>query len=116
SVERLKDRRAALITAAVTGQIDVRQSQAAILSKPDRSRFRVIVGAEIVLRHQGNAKFGRVKLQKELYLAEAHAGITELQGHYLREAAGPLDRTFVEETEGGMEASSFFRAALPDIH
>lgn len=116
SVERLKDRRAALITAAVTAQIDVRQPLATILSKPDRSRFRVIVGAEIVQHHQGNAKFGRVKLQKELYLAEAHAGITELQGHYLREAAGPLDRTFVEETEGGMEASSFFRAALPDIH
>lgn len=116
SVERLKERRAALITAAVSGQIDVRQQPTAIAAKADRSRFRVIVGAEIVHNHQGNAKFGRVKLQKELYLAEAHVGITELQGTYLREAAGPLDRRLVEETEGGMEASSLFRAALPDIH
>ena len=116
SVERLKERRAALITAAVAGQIDVRQRPTAIAAKADRSRFRVIVGAEIVQNHQGNAKFGRVKLQKELYLAEAHVGITELQGTYLREAAGPLDRTLVEETESGMEAASLFRAALPDIH
>lgn len=116
SIGLLRERRAALITAAVTGQIDVRQQQAAIAVKPDRNRFRVIVGAEIAHRHQGNAKFGRVKLQKELYLAEAHAGIAELQGTYLREAAGPLDRAFVEETEGGMEASAFFQATLPNIH
>jgi type I restriction enzyme S subunit len=112
----LKEHRAALITAAVTGQIDIRQQHIAVTPRPDRNRFRVIVGAEIVQHHQGNAKFGRVKLQKEFYLAEAHAGITELQGNYLREAAGPLDRTLVEETEGGLEASSFFRAALPNIH
>lgn len=116
SVEKLREYRAAFITAVVTGQIDVSQQRTVIAVKPDRNRFRIIVGAEIVQRHQGNAKFGRVKLQKELYLAEAHAGITELQGAYLREAAGPLDRAFVEETEGGMEASAFFHAVLPDIH
>jgi restriction endonuclease S subunit len=116
SVEQLKSRRASLITAAVTGQIDVHQQPIAVATKADRSRFRVIIGAEIVQRHKGTAKFGRVKLQKELYLAEAHAGITELQGTYFREAAGPLDRTLVEETERGMEASAFSRANLPDIH
>jgi len=115
SVGKLKEYRATLITAAITGQIDVSQ-QRAVTAKPDRNRFRVIVGAEIVHRHQGNARFGRIKLQKELYLAEAHAGIAELQGTYLREAAGPLDRAFVEETEGGMEAFAFFHANLPNIH
>lgn len=116
SVIKLKEYRAALITAAVTGQIDIREKATPIAIRPDRSRFRVIVGAEIAQRHQGNPKFGRVKFQKELYLAEAHAGISELQGTYLREAAGPLDRTLVEETERGMETSAFCRTALPDIH
>jgi type I restriction enzyme, S subunit len=116
SIEQLKSRRASLIIAAVTGQVDVRQQPIIVTTKVDRSRFRIIVGAEIVQRHQGNAKFGRVKLQKELYLAEAHAGIKELQGTYFREAAGPLDRTLVEETERGMEASAFSRATLPEIH
>jgi restriction endonuclease S subunit len=116
SVERLREHRAALITAAVSGQIDVHQQPVAVTIKANRARFRVIVGAEIVQHHQGNAKFGRVKLQKELYLAEAHAGIKELQGTYLREAAGPLDRALVDETEGGLEAFGFFRTVLPNIH
>ncbi|WP_338530618.1 restriction endonuclease subunit S [Nitratireductor thuwali] len=114
SVELLKERRAALITAAVTGQIDIREKLPAVTTKPDRSKFRVIVGAEIVHRHQGNPKFGRVKLQKELYLAEAHLGIDGLQGNYLREAAGPLDRALIDETERGLEAAGFYRASQRD--
>jgi restriction endonuclease S subunit len=114
SIERLKERRAALITAAVTGQIDVRQQTAAVTTVPDRSKFRLNVGAEIVHRHQGNPRFGRVKLQKELYLAEAHVGISELQGNYLREAAGPLDRSLIDETERVLEAESFYGRHQPD--
>jgi restriction endonuclease S subunit len=109
SITLLRERRAALITAAVTGQIDVRAPIASAM-KPDRKKFRVVVGAEIVHRHHGNSKFGRVKLQKELYLAEAHTGITELQGNYFREAAGPLDRALIDETERGLKAAGYFRA------
>jgi restriction endonuclease S subunit len=57
SIERLKDRRAALITAAVTGQIDVRKQIASVTTMPDRSKFRLIVAAEIVHRHKNNPKF-----------------------------------------------------------
>jgi type I restriction enzyme S subunit len=113
SIDRLKERRAALITAAVTGQIDVRQQAAAVTTIPDCSKFRLNVGAEIVHRHQGNPKFGRVKLQKELYLAEAHVGISELQGNYLREAAGPLDRALIDETERALEAKNFYARYQP---
>ena len=114
SIDRLRELRSALITAAVTGQIDVREQVISVTTELHRARFGVIVGAEIVQRHQGNPKFGRVKLQKLLYLAEAHAGIGELQGHYLREAAGPLDRTLIDETERGMADADFFRATQPD--
>jgi restriction endonuclease S subunit len=114
SVELLKERRAALITAAVMGQIDVRPKAVVATHKSDRTRFRLIIGAEIIHRHQGNPKFGRVKLQKELYLAEAHVGISELQGNYLREAAGPLDRALIEDTEKSLEAEGFYRKRQPD--
>jgi type I restriction enzyme S subunit len=114
SIDRLRERRAALITAVVAGQLDIREKRPAVTTMIDRMKFRVIVGAEIIHRHQGNPRFGRVKLQKELYLAEAHLGIDGLQGNYLREAAGPLDRTLVEETERGVEAARFYRTRQPD--
>lgn len=112
SVEKLREHRAALITAAVSGQLDIDDQVSAGSVGVARERLRVLVGAEIVHRHQGNARFGRVKLQKLLYLAEAHAGISELGGNYLRQAAGPLDRVLIEATERGMETAGFFRAEV----
>lgn len=114
SVERLKERRAGLITAAVTGQIDIREQPITLTTKPDRSKYRLTVGAEIIHRHQSNPKFGRVKLQKELYLAEAHVGIGELHGNYLREAAGPFDRSLIDETESAVEAAAYYWRKQPD--
>lgn len=114
SIEKLKERRAALITAAVTGQLDIHEKLPAVATKPDRTAFRVIVGAEIVHQHQNTRRFGRIKNQKFLYLAEAHAGLTELEGNYLRWAAGPYDAALINETERGMEAAGYFRAQPPD--
>jgi restriction endonuclease S subunit len=114
SVERLKERRSALITDAVTGQIDVQAKSSAKTAKPDHAKFRVIVGAEIIHRHQGNPKFGHVKLQKLMFLAEAHAGISELQGNYLREAAGPYDRALIEGLDRSLEVNGFYRVAKPE--
>ncbi|TPL76250.1 restriction endonuclease subunit S [Mesorhizobium sp. B2-3-13] len=114
SISLLRARRAALATAAVTGQLDVRAKLPAMTTKPHRSKFRLLVGAEITHRHQGNAKFGRVKLQKELFLAETHVGISELQGNYLREAAGPFDRALIDETERLLELEGFYRVKQSD--
>jgi len=114
SVERLREHRAALITAAVSGQIDVRENLPAAISTSDRDRFRLLVGAEIIHQHRNSPKFGRVKLQKEFYLAEAHLGISELRGSYFRQAAGPLDRALIEETERAVDAAGFYRASQTD--
>lgn len=114
SVERLREYRAALITAAVAGQIDIRENLPAVISPSDRDRFRLVVGAEVIHQHRSNPKFGRVKLQKALYLAEAHLGIGELQGNYFRQAAGPLDRALLEETERAVEMAGFYRASQAD--
>lgn len=114
SVALLREHRAALITAAVAGQIDIPENLPTALSKSDRDRFRLVVGAEIIHQHRSNPKFGRVKLQKELYLAEAHLGISELHGNYFRQAAGPLDRALIEETERAVEATGYYRASQAD--
>jgi restriction endonuclease S subunit len=114
SVERMKEHRAALITAAVTGQLDIREKLPAVTTTPDRAKWRVIVGAEIIHRLPDNPKRAQVKVHKLTYLAETHIGIDGLQGNYLREAAGPLDRTLREETERGLEAAGYYRANQTD--
>ncbi|WP_268778243.1 restriction endonuclease subunit S [Novosphingobium sp. Leaf2] len=95
----LQERRSAVISAAVTGKIDVRQS-ATILPFPiDRVRARRFVAAEIIERLAHQPTFGRTKLQKVAYLAEAHANITELAGCYIRMPFGPLDQPMMDEIE-----------------
>lgn len=104
SIELLNERRAALISAAVTGKIDVRGSAKVLPFPIDRARARGLIGTEIIERLAGQPTFGRVKFQKIAFLAEAHVGISELAGSYTREAAGPLDRALIEEMEGGAQS------------
>lgn len=101
AIALLNERRAALISAAVTGKIDVRGSAKVLPFPIDRARARGLIATEIIERSAHQATFGRVKFQKIAFLAEAHVGISELAGSYTREAAGPLDRALIEEMESG---------------
>lgn len=114
-IERLRELRVALLTAAVTGQLDVGGvvRPSAVPANDNRRAFRAVVGAEIVSRHGSAKTFGRVKLQKLLYLAEAHAGVHELEGTYTREAAGPLARDLLSDAERGMAAAGYYNTAPP---
>lgn len=94
----LGERRFALVSAAVTGKINVRGHETA---QRDMS-VPVLVAAEAIERLSGQRTFGRVKLHKIIYLAEAHAYISEIGGSYLREAAGPLDRDLIEAIEADL--------------
>lgn len=114
AVKLLQERRAALISAAVTGKIDVRGQATTTVLSPDFSRSRKLVAAKIVEELSGQKTFGRVKLQKLLYLAEAHGGIHELSGHYVREAAGPLDRDMVREVETDLQNSGHVVIEQPE--
>ncbi|WP_433909525.1 restriction endonuclease subunit S [Sphingomonas yabuuchiae] len=98
-IELLTERRAALVSAAVTGKIDVRGSAKVLPFPIDRTRARGLIATEIIERSANQSTFGRVKFQKIAFLAEAHVGISELAGSYTREAAGPLDRVLIEEME-----------------
>ncbi|WBQ15993.1 restriction endonuclease subunit S [Sphingobium yanoikuyae] len=101
SIDLLNERRAALISAAVTGKIDVRGTAQVLPFPIDRARARGLIAAEIIERSAHQSTFGRVKFQKIAFLTEAHVGVSELAGSYTREAAGPLDRALIEEMESG---------------
>ncbi|HUD51387.1 restriction endonuclease subunit S [Parvibaculum sp.] len=100
------ERRAALISAAVTGKIDVRPSAKIIPLPVDRARVRGLVATEIIERVTNIQTLRRVKLQKLAYLAEAYADISELKGNYLREAAGPWDGEMMDEIDREVQAIS----------
>lgn len=99
AITLLMERREALVSAAVTGKIDVRSSATMLPFHVDRTHARGLLAVEIIERSAGRTTFGRVKLQKVAYLAECHVGITEIGGTYVREAAGPLDRGMIGDME-----------------
>jgi hypothetical protein len=101
AIALLSERRAALISAAVTGKIDVCETGKVLPFPIDRTRARALVATEIIERSAHQPTFGRVKFQKIAFLAEGHVGISELAGSYTREAAGPLDRALIDEMQDG---------------
>ena len=106
AVTLLTERRAALISATVTGKINVRGWTVADI--------RTAVAAEIIQLHARKPTFGRVKNQKLLYLAETHAGIGEIGGRYERQAAGPYDSNLISAVERELEAAGMMTVSQPD--
>jgi type I restriction enzyme S subunit len=104
-IDLLKERRMALISAAVTGKIDVRRPSAEIIDLAvARRRLRGMLAVEFIEKSQGRATFGRTALQKHAYLAEAYAGVHELGGRYIRNDYGPLDRDMIDDMESEAKA------------
>lgn len=124
SITRLREYRAALITAAVTGQIDVsslarpteparNRASAGVLplrpmAMPDRRAVRVLVAADVVHRLGADPYLGRTKLQKLMFLAEAHANINDIAGRYQRYRYGPYDDAMVQEIELGLRQDGYY--------
>ena len=130
SITRLREYRSALITAAVTGQIDIaalarpveiapRRAVAEVVplhpnppptTLPDRRTVRVLVAADVVHRLGAQPSLGRIKLQKLMFLAEVHANINEIGGRYERYRAGPYDCAMMPEIEAGLRQEQFYDA------
>ncbi len=93
AIELMQERRNALISAAVTGKIDVRAS----MEKPIMSATQYSSGfahqllAAEILDRCNSQRMGRIKLQKLIHLCEYHGQVSEVQGDYSRKAAGPFD-------------------------
>lgn len=103
AIALLQERRAALISAAVTGKIDVRGvvSQSNVVSidiarQSNLPPLRAVVGA-YTIRALGS--MGRMAVMKGGYLAEAHVGVSELGGSYQRKAAGPYCSAVIDGME-----------------
>lgn len=120
-IDKLHEHRTALISAAVTGQIDVReqvvvqQPVVVVAEKPRQSRTantffrRQVLAAEIVSRHQDTPRFGRVKLQKTLVLAEYHLGLDDIDSRPFRAAAGPFDNQMMRSIHKQLEKQKWYK-------
>lgn len=68
---------------------------------------RAILSAEIISQLHNEQYFGAIKLEKILYLCEAHLNIN-LGGNYKQEAAGPYDAQSRYEIEGILKNQKWF--------
>lgn len=111
AVQVLQERRSALISAAVTGKINVttQVTKPVAAVKPYSTDFaRQLLAAVILDRTCQYKTTGRVKLQKLLHLCEYHAQIPEIHGSYQRQAAGPFDPQAMDEIRNGLLQHRWF--------
>lgn len=109
-----KEHRSAIISAAVTGKICVsrQQSSEKPLSKSREYFQKVVLAAEITNQLHQEKTFGRVKLQKILFLSEYHAQLPFQRSEYQRYAAGPHDPKAMYSIEGQMKKQKWFDSRL----
>ncbi|OOL39845.1 restriction endonuclease subunit S [Pseudomonas sp. FSL W5-0299] len=70
--------------------------------------FRTLLAAEVTHRLHTQRTFGQRKLQKVIYLAEHAAGLSAIQGEYLRDAAGPHDRQLMTKVEAELQNHQWY--------
>lgn len=99
AIHLLRERRAGLISAAVTGKIDTRHLGATKVGATDQATARRLVGAAVLELVADTPASSRMTSAKRMYLAEAHAGVWELRGQPQRMAAGPFDGDEMSEVE-----------------
>lgn len=105
-----QERRAAIISAAVTGKICITQSvaKAKPLSKSREYFQRVVLGAWIIDQLHKESTFGRVKLQKALHLTEYHAQLPFQHSDYQRYPLGPHDPKALYSLEAQIKKQKWF--------
>ena len=116
AIALLEERRRALISAAVTGRIDVRSTlrKPVASARPYTSGFAHQLIAAEILGRCNDSHMGRTKLQKLIHLTEHHAQISELAGQYTRKRAGPLDMKAMIGVEKGLAAQSWYKTVKSD--
>ncbi len=117
AIRKLREYRSTLISAAVTGQIDVREADSAaptVARRANKHFHRCVLAAEIIDRHLDTRRFGQVKLQKLLILAEGHLRLTEIQSEPLRAAAGPFDNRMMRSIHVQLARQKWYAATKTD--
>lgn len=111
AIDLLQERRTALISAAVTGKIEV--CEVIATSLPPRKSYtswfaRQLLAAEILHKCHAHPTTGRVKVQKLIHLCEHVAEIEEIHGSYARKAAGPFDHKVMFGIANGLKKLKWF--------
>ncbi|MFD1883812.1 restriction endonuclease subunit S [Paracoccus pacificus] len=109
AITLLQERRAALISAAVTGKVDVRKIAKVPAQASQSVHVSAMVAGVIIARHGQHPGFGRMMVQKFLFMTQAGANAPEIGGDYERQAAGPLDRDLQSRVEAALEAAGLVR-------
>ncbi len=109
AITLLQERRAALISAAVTGKIDIREIVKVPVQASQSLHVSAMVAGVIIARHGQHFGFGRMMVQKFLFMTQACANAPEIGGDYERQAAGPLDRDLQNRVETDLEAAGLVR-------
>jgi type I restriction enzyme S subunit len=78
------------------------------IAAPDFKFARKTLSAEIVHRLHNEPTFGRVKHQKILHLCEHIAQLKEIDGHYSRQTAGPLDGRMLHDVEAHFKKQEWY--------
>lgn len=116
AIALLQERRAALISAAVTGKIDVRAAIAApARCLPDLEVSALALGA-VIADHLQQDGFGRMMTQKYLFLIQTNATVHEIGGNFLRDAAGPYDGDLRKRAEKALENAGLVRVSQDGGH
>jgi len=104
-IERLKEYRTALISAAVTGQIDVRGERETDGVKKVDTWARMNLVMELIrrMRTARHQSFGRTMLVKMLYLIQHHVRVKGLQFNYKRKDFGPYPSELRYEVENTLQ-------------
>lgn len=98
AIDLLQERRTALISAAVTGKIDIRGmvDDSAVIPANDNSR-RAEIFAEIVnTLARDERRHGQISQMKGTFLVEAHLGYADGVKDYERHAAGPYSKAVMD--------------------
>ncbi|MDT1064644.1 restriction endonuclease subunit S [Paracoccus sp. CPCC 101403] len=109
AITLLQERRAALISAAVTGKINVCEAVALVAASRHSLGVSAMVAGVVIARYGRQSGHGRVWLQKMLFMTQTHANIDEIEGRFLREPAGPLDRDLRDRVEADLTAANAIR-------
>lgn len=111
TIALLQERRTALISAAVTGQIDIRgeiKKPPLVQQSYSKGFARQLLAAEILAHCHDHPATGRVKLQKLIHLCEHVAEIEEVGATYFRKAADPFDNKLMFGIASGLSKQKWF--------
>jgi len=120
-IDRLKEYRTALISAAVTGQIDVRgdvEAERSVKEIDTWARMNLVLELIRRMRASGNKSFGRVMLVKMIYIIQHHVRVKGMRFTYHRKDYGPYDPSFRYGLEKQLQDQGWYRALdqSPDEH